>query len=286
MHRKFIAMIFIGLLSLIITGCRISSAVAAKETVEVFYLANEGFLITGGGRKVLVDALFREGIAPYRVVSAPNQERLEKARAPFADVDLLLASHFHRDHFDPRAVAAHLTHNPRALFVSSNQALDQFKTIGAPFEAIKDRVRAALPKEGQRIQLTHNGIHLQVLHVHHGRNRPIENLGLLFEVAGQKLFHIGDSEATADDFKINHLPAERIDIAFLPFWYFLDAGQKQAVREQIKPRHIVLMHIPQPDVNDEYIKKRGGWAQVLGKIKTEFPNAVWFEREMEKKVFN
>lgn len=290
MLKKLILGLFICLASFVLTGCRVPPATAAKEpikqAVEVFYLANEGFFITGGGKKVLVDALFREGIKPYAVVSPTNKERLEQARDPFSDVDLAMASHFHGDHFDPLAVALHLQHNPRALFVSTHQALDKFKAIGAPFEAVKDRVRAAMPKEGERIKLTHKGIKLQVLHVHHGRNRPIENLGLLFEIAGQKLFHIGDSEATAEDFKINNLPAERIDIAFLPFWYLLDGGNKQAVREQIKARHIVLMHIPPPDENDEYIKKRGGWAAVLGKMKAEFPNAVWFTQEMEKKVFN
>jgi Ni,Fe-hydrogenase III component G len=42
-----------------------------------------------------------------------------------------------------------------------------------------------------------------------------------------------------------------------------------------------LMRISSPDVNDEYIARRGGWAKALGEIKTDFPNAVWFEREME-----
>ncbi|MBL8204812.1 MAG: MBL fold metallo-hydrolase [Blastocatellia bacterium] len=290
MPRKLILSVVISLIVLDLTSCRVPPATAAKEpnkpAVEVFYLANEGFFITGGGKKVLVDALFREGIKPYAVVSPTNKERLEQARDPFSDVDLTMASHFHSDHFDPLAVATHLHHNPRALFVSTNQAFDKFKAVGALFEEVKTRVRAAMPNEGERIKLTHNGIHLQVLHVHHGRNRPIENLGLLFEIAGQKLFHIGDSEATAEDFKINNLLAERIDIAFLPFWYLLDEGNKQAVRAQIKARHIILMHIPPPDENDEYIKKRGGWATVLGKMKAEFPNTVWFRQEMEKKVFN
>jgi hypothetical protein len=46
-----------------------------------------------------------------------------------------------------------------------------------------------------------------------------------------------------------------------------------------------LMRISSPDVNDEYIDRRGGWAKALGEIKPDFPNAVWFEREMEQKEF-
>jgi Ni,Fe-hydrogenase III component G len=46
-----------------------------------------------------------------------------------------------------------------------------------------------------------------------------------------------------------------------------------------------LMRISSPDVNDEYIARRGGWAKALGEIKADFPNAVWFEREMGQEEF-
>jgi hypothetical protein len=38
-------------------------------------------------------------------------------------------------------------------------------------------------------------------------------------------------------------------------------------------------------LQDEYIDRRGGWAKALVEIKADFPNAVRFEREMEKKEF-
>jgi hypothetical protein len=47
----------------------------------------------------------------------------------------------------------------------------------------------------------------------------------------------------------------------------------------------VGMRIPPPEVNDEYINRRDGWAKALGEIKAEFPDAAWFEREMEQKEF-
>jgi hypothetical protein len=35
----------------------------------------------------------------------------------------------------------------------------------------------------------------------------------------------------------------------------------------------------------EFINRRGGWAKARGEIKADFPNVVWFEREMEQKEF-
>jgi len=255
------------------------------KALEVFYIANEGFLITGNGQKVLIDALFRDGIRPYLKASPANSEKLEKAASPFDRVDLLLTTHFHADHYDPLSVAAHLSNNPRSMFISTPQAVDKLKAIGN-YEAVKDRVKAILPKEGERVRLSHNGLQVQMLNITHGRNRPIENLGFILEIAGKKILHIGDSEATGEDFAKNNLSKEAIDIAFLPFWYLLGADEKRAIREQINPKRIVVMHIPSLSEKDDWIEKRGGWAKVLGNIRTEFPNAVMFEKQMEGRNFN
>jgi L-ascorbate metabolism protein UlaG (beta-lactamase superfamily) len=259
---------------------------SSASKVKITYLANEGFLIESAGKRVLIDALFREGIKPYLNIPVNVRDELEMSRKPFDRIDLILASHFHADHFDPVAVSTHLTHNAEALFVSTNQAIEKMKSASANFESIKGRARGLHPKEGERVALTHRGIKLQILNVHHGRNRPIENLGLIWEIAGKKFFHIGDSMANAEDFKSYDVLKDKLDFAFLPYWYFLDADYKKAVREYIKPRYVVLMHIPERNPNDEYMNKLGGWEDWLKQVKTEFPNAIIFDKQMEEKSFN
>jgi L-ascorbate metabolism protein UlaG (beta-lactamase superfamily) len=74
---------------------------------QITYVANEGFLIQAGGKKVLVDALF-EGTKDYL---APSQElltRMTEGSGPFADVDILLVTHPHDDHFNPKLVVGFL----------------------------------------------------------------------------------------------------------------------------------------------------------------------------------
>ena len=75
------------------------------------------------------------------------------------------------------------THNPQTFFFSTNQAADKLRATGK-FDAIKTRVVATLPKEGERFHSGHRGIHVQLLNIHHGRSRPIENLGFIVEIAG------------------------------------------------------------------------------------------------------
>lgn len=105
-------------------GMPSATPTTAANALEVTYLANEGFMIAGGGRKVLIDALFGEGLDGYAVVSPAQRALLEQAREPFADMDAVFATHFHDDHFNATAVLAHLTRNPQAFFFSTPQAAD------------------------------------------------------------------------------------------------------------------------------------------------------------------
>lgn len=259
-----------------------ATAKTAAGVLEVTYLANEGFMLAGGGRKVLIDALFHESNGNYAAPSPATRELLEQARAPFADVDAAFATHYHYDHFEAGVVAAHLIHNPQAFFFSTNQAADKLRAT-AQFDAFKTRVVAALPKEGERVHSGHRGIYVQLLNIHHGRSRPVENLGFIVELAGKRVLHIGDSEAEPAVFQQYEVVKDRIDVALLPFWYLLDDNFKRVVREQIQPRHIVVMHIEQ---DTPLNRLRGGsWQKKWSQIKAEFPNAVYFEKELEKKIF-
>ncbi len=240
-------------------------------------------MIAGAGRKILIDALFGEGLDGYAVVSPAQRALLEQAREPFADVDAVFATHFHDDHFNATSVLAHLMSNPQAFFFSTPQAADKLKATGK-FDAVKTRVVATLPKEGERFHSGHRGLHAQLLNIHHGRKRPVENLGFIVEIGGKRILHIGDSEAEAAVFQKYEVAKDRIDVAFLPFWYFLDDDWKRAVREQIQPRHIVVMHIETDSLLNRV--RNGDWQKKWARIKAEFPNAVYFEKELEKKSFD
>ena len=159
-------------------------AAAAGEGVELTYLGNEGFLIAAGETRVLVDALFGDGLSGYPVVPPVPRRQAEEAAGSFAGVDLVLASHHHGDHFDPRAVGRHLIHNQGARFVSTQQALERLRRGFDGYDRVAGRVAGFWPGEGERAAFSHAGIRLTVLNLHHGRGRnpPVQNLGLLIDV--------------------------------------------------------------------------------------------------------
>lgn len=284
--RVILRLAFVSVLSCLAGMPLVRDAAAKKVSVEITYVGNEGFLIAAGGKKVLVDALYREGVEGYVVQPKKRQEQMERAETPFDGIDLVLATHFHADHFDAEAVGEHLIHNERALFVSTPQAARQLRSyLGENKQALR-RIRSSFPDEPRRIRMNHRGITLQLLNVHHGRGRKIENLGFIFELGGKRFLHLGDSDGNERDFRRNDLHTEALDFAFVPYWYLAYDGRATAISGAIRATHIIAMHLPPKELEDSYLKGLGGWEAMKEKVISRFPNAVFFESEMEKRTFS
>lgn len=216
----------------------------ARGAVEVTYLANEGFLLAAGESRVLIDALFTDGLGGYQVLPEEKLRRVEEGGDGFSGVDLVLATHYHADHFDPDSVSRHLKRNPGARFISTVQAVEKLREVlGSGFAAVAARVTALSPREGERETMSYAGIRVTALHLHHGLNRQplVEHVGFLIELGGLKLLHLGDTEVSRDELGVYALGEEGIDVAFVPYWRLL-AGPGDL--EEIHPRYVVAMHVP------------------------------------------
>lgn len=259
-----------------------AAATHAAGEVTATYVANEGVLLAGGGAKILIDALVDDGVAGYPTPPPEIQAKLEAAEPPFDRVDLVLATHFHGDHFGPRAVARHLAANPRARFVSTPQAVERLRQLLGESSSILARVRGVYPAEGRRETVEHPGAAVTVLNLHHGRDRrpPVENLGFLIELGGVRLLHVGDTMATADELAAAGLAGEQVDAAFLPDWFVLYERWRPAVQETIRPRQVIAFHLPSRDAPAGYFAGPGTFEGHVRQIQTSFPGAAVLERPM------
>lgn len=229
--------------------------------VAVVPLANAGVLLVAGERRVLVDALFGDGLPGYATVPPARRADLEAARGEFAGVDLVLATHAHRDHFDAAAVARHLAANPAARFVSTPQAVAAIRALPAG-AALADRLHAVLPDEGERATLRFDDVTVTAFQLHHGRGlaRPVANLGFLVELGGRRVVHLGDTAATAEELAATGLAARGIDLALVPFWRLLDEADRAAIRRALRPARLTAMHVPLPAAPVEMFGADGGRA--------------------------
>lgn len=245
-------------------------------TLEITYIANEGVLIAAGDRQVLIDGLHRQYSAHYAYLPSPEREMIETAQAPFDRIDLLLVSHMHLDHFHPESIGLHLQHNQKSVLVSSRQVVDEVEKKFKDYQAIKARVTAATPPQRERVAMKVAGIEFEILGISHGngRHEEIQNLGHLVKLGGRKLLHVGDAIPTAENFEKFNLDEEGIDIAILPMWFLIGSDGPALVREHIKPRHIIAVHISPVEAKSE-----------TEQIKRNFPDAVAFTTMLEKRRY-
>ena len=98
-------------------------AAPGEDTLEITYLANEGFLVRTPDGNLLIDAFLRQAYAGYPALTSEAHARMVAAQAPFDQVDLALVSHVHGDHFQPDSAAAFLKASGSTRLITSPQVL-------------------------------------------------------------------------------------------------------------------------------------------------------------------
>jgi L-ascorbate metabolism protein UlaG (beta-lactamase superfamily) len=249
------------------------AAVASPTGVlEVRYLANEGFLIEGAGKRVLIDALFGSGIPGYAAAGPAVRSELEASSGEWSGVRVALATHHHGDHFDPAAVERFLAASPEAVFVSTPQARARMAEAD---ESLLDRFVAVLPAAGEVERLEVGGVTIHALNLHHGvRDPPVENLGFVISLGDQRVLHFGDTEAKMDDFEPYLELLADTDLALLPFWFLSSEWRAEMVRDRIRPRWVVAAHTPLPTAPATHFGRWNSYESLVRSMSEAFPDAM------------
>jgi L-ascorbate metabolism protein UlaG (beta-lactamase superfamily) len=224
-----------------------SSAPATQTgAVTVTYVGNEGVLISHGGKSVLIDGLHREYGPAYLFPPPGLLGEMESARPPFGQIRAVLVTHVHLDHFHPESVGLHLKNNPKAVLISSAQAMLEIGRNFSDHESVRGQMREVTPEWKRVSEIDVDGIKVKVLGMRHGGDRFwwMKNLGYIVEIGGKKFFHFGDADTSVENFSAFELPKEKIEVAFVPYWFLLSEGGRQLVRERIGATANVAVHIP------------------------------------------
>ena len=112
-----------------------SGCAAAEPSAKVTYIANEGFLIEVGSHKILIDAVFDDRTITYAHV--PDEETLgliKGSKTPFDEIDLMLVTHSHRDHFSVAPTLEHLEGNPAGILFGPPQVVEVLRIVEPELE--------------------------------------------------------------------------------------------------------------------------------------------------------
>lgn len=235
--------------------------------MEIMYVANEGFLIRISNRKILIDALFGKFESDWCDVPAGDViEKMEKGIEPFDQIDVILVSHAHIDHFNTEIVSKHLESNEAGILIGPRQVVQELKK-DERYKKFSSRVREITPDHEVRLKkidvkgmeinvwrLKHSPYYIESEETRqkHNKHENVQNLGFTIEIEDKRIFHGGDWVYDGTEEKTNPLE-EKMDLAFLSAEAYLGLCQPDSrmIREYKEPENIVLMHLyPAGSIDD------------------------------------
>ena len=249
------------------------------QQVEVTYLANAGFLIRSGSHSFLIDAFVPQEIEGLDSLDSAVRKKLLAGKAPFDLQTISLTSHAHPDHFKAPFAHRALTLNPKIKIISSEEVLRALAQGGKNWDRIGHRAAAFQRNENNKPKPFLGGkqdISIQFLDLPHVKvpEEAIENIGHLVRIADFKFIHLGDAAPDFRAFKELKLKGRKIDVAFVPYWFYASEEGTKIIDKAIRANHVIVYHIPTKD-------KVGFTAR----LKEANPNALFFENKMDRKIF-
>jgi ankyrin repeat protein len=246
--------------------------------IRVRYIANNGFLITSGSKKVLLDALHTN---PYGYDSTPEKvfRKMINLESPFGNINVLFVSHDHQDHFSSEMVSDFLLKNPETFLVTNQSTVDALKSYHEEnYQILSGRVKNINPPWKEKVQSAAGGIELTVFGVNHrpADMEPYLTDCCLINFEGRKILFVSDlvPEANEEYFKAFQFQNDEIDIAFFDQYFLQNPSGQKIIKEFVKPKFIIAMHINSNEFDS---------AETA--IKKYYPDVIVFKETLEQRVF-
>lgn len=233
------------------------------STIRIMLIANAGILIDYQGQQILIDAL-HEGHRLYPGTSPETVQALLDGRLPFKDIQALLFTHNHIDHFSARLALAVLHRHPEAAFISDESSAAALLQLNQTTSEGFDRSRIqtipwkspvpgapGAPTEWQpseRSRFTVGAFEIEAISFEHEGRRfvDIANIGFLVTVGGRSILFPGDARISADNFAAVTRQAKPVDAAVVMFPYIATGRGQNLVRDVLKPHRLIVVHWPDP----------------------------------------
>lgn len=247
------------------------STTGLSQELKVTYIANEGVLLEGGGKKAMIDALFDDFYKDYLSPDEATIKRMVSGQSPFDQVDLILTTHFHRDHFEANVTGNFLKSHAESKLLSSEQVKGELESKYIDYEKIQKQIQGH--KRGVQTLVDNiNGLKVYSFFINHAggeRTTNIENMGFIIEIAGKRVLHLGDADMSLARFEAIDLAQYNVDVALVPYWYMSSDAGIDILNNHIKAKNLIGIHYPKaPSQN------------ALTEIKSNYPEAKVFQKTL------
>lgn len=195
---------------------------------HLFSLGQAGFIIKNQkGETLGIDLYLSECVEPVEGHDGYHRLQPQIVMAEELNLDVVIATHFHRDHFDIDAMQGLMGHVRTQLFCSYD-CKEDVKRLGLD----EHRVTYVKPGDYHRV----GDFEMWFIHSDHGEGAPLE-VGVLITVDGKNILEVGDTSLHLD-WKEEYLSAGLLDVLIAPI-----NGAYGNLNEQ---EHVRLTKVLQP----------------------------------------
>ena len=246
-----------------------------KQQIRVTLISNAGVLLEFNGRKILIDGLYHSGVPYFGNAPSEMKQKIVQGAPPFDNIELLLFTHDHSDHFEAASTAEFMRNHKDACLVSTE---DVIKKIPADLRQTGgQRLIKLNPGLGCTESIRVKGIDLEAISLKHtGREfEDVKNLGFVITSDGKTILHVGDAGQTKENYGPLNLARKNIDLLLVPFPYISTLTGRQVIEKYIRPETIGVIHLPARESDGE------GWREAAKKsyfkVKDSFAETFFLE---------
>lgn len=280
-NRKIFIALFYLMLGLFFSSC------VKEKPLKTTYLGNCSYLYESADSKVLIDPLGTDFGSYFHLPSKAIQQKIMDDSMPFNDINIMLITHIHGDHFNWKLAEEYLLKHPEIAMICPTQVRNQMRDSSTIFDKIENQLISPELERFSDTNLVINQINIQVIRMQHGAQRSLdgieysdyndyektEDFGYVISMNGHRIFHQGDGSLKLNEAALKNIN-QPIELGYLSFFDW-DSTSLAIEKNQLGAKQVVFMHgtIPGEELKSE-------------EFKTIRPELLFFSNEMECKVFN
>lgn len=243
--------------------------------LDIYYIANTGFLLQCNNKKVLIDGIHSKNVEPYQSVDIDTMEKIIQGIPPFDNLDLLLFTHYHWDHFDGDLAIQALKNNPHLKLFSTEQTIDIIRSQARYDMSIENQLINESINLNETKDFTINNISFSAVSLIHDGDqfKDVTNYAYTVKFHDEAIYHCGDAKPSEYNYEQTNLKSQKISIALLDFPYLSLFTGRKVINKYIDPKKIYIMHLPDEN-KDKY-----NW------LKTVYKSAERYKENLPPIIF-
>lgn len=236
------------------------------DKIKLTHVVNAGLLIEGNDTKILIDGIHNEKMPEWSTVDKALMDYIIYGKDKFKDIDYLLFTHRHGDHFNLEKTLEYIKNNKVKKLVAAKINNTYINS---------DKLEELNTDYYEVYIINSSDIIIRCIKTKHLSHEKfgIEHYVFIININNKNILYLGDADYTKLEL-INVLKSFDIDVIVAPFIITASTPGRNFVKK-IAPELLILNHLPCKE-DDEY-NYRNMAEKSIAQHSDEMPETIIFQ---------